>query len=321
MGTSLAVIEQNLKPLLPKLQQVLAGRMPVERLARTVLVSCEKTPKLLDCTQQSIFNAAMSAAVLALEVDGVTGQAFLIPYGGVAQLVIGYKGFNTLGARSGYSITAAVVREGDHFEYELGSAAFVRHKPLLPNAGRIVAAWSCATSKRLTPIISILSIDEIMAIKAKSPGAKKSDSPWNDPAIGFGAMSEKSARRRLNRSMPLNAETRDYHLAARMEEAFDEQGKPARIREDGTIIDAEFSALPTRQGDESTPGLSDLSGPKPDAEIEKLKTELIEAAEGGSGVVRSLWGRLSGRQQVALEKFKDETVKPLAEKADKEGAI
>ena len=65
MGSSLAVIEQNLKPLLPKLQQVLAGRMPVERLARTVLVSCEKTPKLLDCSQQSIFNAAMSAATSA----------------------------------------------------------------------------------------------------------------------------------------------------------------------------------------------------------------------------------------------------------------
>ena len=42
-----------------------------------------------------------------LEVDGVTGQAFLIPFKGRAQLVIGYKGFNTLAARSGLTVTGA----------------------------------------------------------------------------------------------------------------------------------------------------------------------------------------------------------------------
>jgi phage RecT family recombinase len=71
----------------------------------------------------------MSAACLGLEVDGVTGQAYLIPFKGRAQLVVGYKGYNTLAARSGITITGAVVREGDEFDYQLGSAAFVRHKP------------------------------------------------------------------------------------------------------------------------------------------------------------------------------------------------
>jgi hypothetical protein len=64
-----------------------------------------------------------------------------------------------------------------------------------------------------------------MAVKAKSPGAARSDSPWNDPAIGFPAMCQKTAKRRLARSMPLNV----MQQAARMDEAVDEQGAPAWI--------------------------------------------------------------------------------------------
>lgn len=303
MPNDLMVIEQQLEPLKPRLQQVLASRVPVERLTRTVLVAVEKTPKLIECTRQSLFNAVMTAAVLALEVDGVTGQAFLIPYyntrisASEAQLQIGYKGMNTLGARSGYAINAATVREGDAFDYELGSHGYIRHKPKLSNEGRIIAAWSCATSKELMPVFSILPIDEIMAIKAKSQGAKKQDSPWNDPRIGFLAMAEKSARRRLARSMPLNALTRDYHLAARMEEAFEEQGKLSHIREDSTlVVDGEFTPLAPAQPSE-TPAMADIVGQKPDPERASLTTAGREASAQGDDALSNWWGSLSGRQQ------------------------
>src|SRR5215472_14503156 len=104
MSNALAILEQQMQPLAPRFAQVLGATMPVERLMRTVMVSVERLPALLDCDRQSIFNAAMSAACLGLEVDGVTGQGYLIPFDIkgtlTAQLVVGYKGFNTLGARS-----------------------------------------------------------------------------------------------------------------------------------------------------------------------------------------------------------------------------
>ena len=225
MANEIAVFESQLKPLLPQLAKVLADRMPVERLAQTMLISCERNPRLLDCDRQSLFNAAMSAAVLGLEVDGVTGQAFLIPYGRRAQLVVGYKGYTTMGARSGYTITGACVREGDEFDYMLGSTSYLKHKPTFRADARITHAWAVATNLRLPPIISVLSIHDIIAVKNKSPGAKKDDSPWNDKDIGFPAMSEKTAKRRLARSMPLNV----MQYAARMEEAWEEQGRPAWI--------------------------------------------------------------------------------------------
>ena len=170
-NTALVALEEQLTPLAPRFEAALAGMMPVQRLIRTVMVSVERLPKLLECDRQSVFMAAMSAACLGLEVDGVTGQAFLIPFKNRAQLVIGYRGFNTLAARSGITITGAVVREGDAFEYEKGSGAFVRHKPLLEGAAvrRIVAAWACANHAERPPVIEIMGIDELMAVKERSP--------------------------------------------------------------------------------------------------------------------------------------------------------
>lgn len=257
MSNDLVLIENQLKPLAPHFQQVLGPLMPADRLIRTVVVSVERLPALMQCDRQSLFNAAMSAAVLGLEVDGVTGQAYLIPFKNKAQLVIGYKGFNTMAARSGITITGAVVREGDSFDpdYDRGLA---NHKPKLGDESRrrIVAAWARASANNRPAVLKVLSIDELLAIKAKSPGAKRQDSPWNDPQIGFPAMCEKSVKRRLARDLPLNV----MQLAARMDEAVDEQGRPAHILpERGVVIEGEFSPVAPREHNE-TPTASSLIG-------------------------------------------------------------
>src|SRR5688572_3533610 len=111
-----AAIETQLVQLAPRFDAVLGQIMKSQRLIRTIMISLEKTPKLYECDRQSVFNAAMSAACLGLEVDGSTGQGFLIPFSGKAQLVIGYKGYGTMAARSGFVIRGAVVRDGDDFE-------------------------------------------------------------------------------------------------------------------------------------------------------------------------------------------------------------
>lgn len=239
---TVVTIERSLNMLAPKFAQVLANTgVPVERVIRTVLVSIERNPNLLNCSQQSIMNAAMSAACLGLEVDGVTGQAFLIPFKDKCQLVIGYKGMNTMAARSGYTINGGLVREGDQFEYKLGSNAFIDHRPLLGNKGKIIAAWAIASAPNRSDIVQApMSIDELMAVKAKSPGARKSDSPWNDETVGFPAMCEKTVKRRLARAMPQNI----MQLGAAMDSAFEEGGRSSYIHPDkGLVIDGEAQVL------------------------------------------------------------------------------
>lgn len=253
MANDLVVLENQLAPLAPRFAEVLGSIMQPERLIRTICISAERLPKLLECDRQSLFNAAMSAACLGLEVDGVTGQAFLIPFAGKAQLVIGYKGMNTLAARSGITITGSTVREGDEFDFDLAEA-WVKHKPTLGNKGRIIAAWAKAAAHARPSVVAVMGIDDLIAVKAKSPGAKRSDSPWNDPSIGFPAMCEKTVKRRLARSLPLNI----MQLAARLDEAVDEQGKHAHITPDrGIIIDGEFTEpSPTPTVDQLIPASS-----------------------------------------------------------------
>jgi len=327
MGTALALLENQLTPLMPRFTEALAGTMPVERLTRTIVISCERLPKLLECDRQSLFNAAMSAACLGLEVDGVTGQAFLIPYGSKAQLVIGYKGMNTLAARSGITIAGAVVCDGDVFKYEKGSAPFVKHIAKLSNRGRIIGAWATATSNGRPPVIEVMGIEELMAVKAKSPGAKRSDSPWNDPNIGFPAMCEKTVKRRLARSMPLNV----MQLAARLDEAFEEQGKAAHITPDrNIIIDGEFSEP------SPTPTATELLSPSPAATkpvpsqapqspptesgagevLDEIERALNDAAERGTAELQAEWKSLAPKHQTHFKTTLDRRLKPRAAEVD-----
>lgn len=219
MNDLVTQVEGQLRPLQEEFAEVLPATIPPERLVRTVLVSCQRNPKLMaQNLRPTLLQSAMTSAVLGLEVDGVTGQGFLIPFGGknpAVQFIPGYKGYNTIAGRAGFTINGGVVREGDEFDYQEGSAGFIHHKRLLSGESqrKIIAAWATATKPGASPIVSLLSIDELMAIKGKSAGAKKYDSPWNDQAVGFPAMCEKSAKRRLARSMPLNT----YQLSAAME--------------------------------------------------------------------------------------------------------
>lgn len=255
MATELALIERQLTPLAPMFTELLKSTgVSAERIIRSVLISCERTPRLLDCTPGSVIQAATTGAVLGLEADGHTGQGFLVPFRDnkrgllLAQWQTGYKGYNTLAARVGLTVDGEVVREGDGFDFELGSTAYVKHKKKL-GAGtgrRIIASWAVASAPGRNPVVVVLDIDEIMAVKDRSQAAKARGgdaefSPWNDASgPGFAAMAGKTAKRRLGRSLPLSA----FIGAARIDEAHEEQGRHAFLHPDrGLVIDGEAQQL------------------------------------------------------------------------------
>lgn len=299
-ANSLAVLERQLEPLKPRFAAALAGAIPVEKLMQTVMVSVERLPALLNCDRQSVLMAAMSAACLGLQVDGVTGQAFLIPFKGRAQLVIGYKGLSTLAARAGVTIQGDVVCENDAFDFQKGTGAFVRHKPRLENRGRIIAAWASAEHRVRPPVVEVLGIEELMAVKAKSPGAKRGDSPWNDPQIGFPAMCAKTAKRRLWRSLPLTTDMGAYHAAARMDEAVDEQGKPAWITPDrGLEIDGEAADPIGPYEDSPTPNAAQLTAPRPSPGTAAYSSYVDDVLAGVSETPASIKAWWNSDQQKA----------------------
>ena len=85
MSNDLAVFEKQLEPLAPRFEAVLGATMPVERLTQTAVICVERNPKLLQCKRQTLFNACLTFATLGLEIDGATGQGFIIPFGDTAR--------------------------------------------------------------------------------------------------------------------------------------------------------------------------------------------------------------------------------------------
>src|SRR5262245_8695245 len=118
-------LQKMAQPLLPQIASALPGFLAghAERMLRTLLTECQRTPKLLDCTPKSLIGGVIAVAQLGLELGGPAGQAYLLPFNGQAQLCIGYKGFITLAHRCGQlkRLTPRVVYEGDTFGVEYGS--------------------------------------------------------------------------------------------------------------------------------------------------------------------------------------------------------
>ena len=106
--------------------KALPKHMSPDRFLRVAITATMRNPKLLDCTQVSIFNCLLLLSQYGLEPDG--RAAHLIPYKTECTLVIDYKGLAELVMRSGVvsSIHADVICENDEFAYNRGE--IVTHK-------------------------------------------------------------------------------------------------------------------------------------------------------------------------------------------------
>jgi phage RecT family recombinase len=286
----------------------------------------------LSCSRNSLIAGAYTAAVLGLEADGYSGQGFLVPFGrgqrARAQWITGYKGYNTIAARAGLTVDGAVVREGDEFDFAEGTKAFVHHKKLL-NADpgrRIIAAFAHATAPGRNPIVKVLGIDEILQVRQRSAAARRDDtaaeggeetfSPWNDDkGPGFPAMAEKTAKRRLARSLPLSAgplEMQTYHQAARIDEISEEENRHAYAVKPGEVIiegKAEHLVDPTSRN--SGPSAAELEGfvmhglggDRRFRTIEQWRDAMIRAIET---LNEELLGRFWDRNAILLDDYRDQ---------------
>lgn len=243
-GTNISIIEKNL-PMDRIGPLVEAINIDKKRFLATVMLACERQPKLMDHHVSEHVQWASAAAALGLEPDGVSGQAFPIPFGGrnpKVQLIIGYKGFNTMAGRAGISISSGTIYEGDEWDTTLhaGKPFAIRQSFGSRNSSKLLGVWAQAQLPNgffAHPLI--MDMSEILAVKAKSPGARKSDSPWNDVAVGLPAMAQKTPVRRLQRTLPsLITPGRNFstHAAGMtMETAHEEQGLHSTVDLDGNV--------------------------------------------------------------------------------------
>ncbi len=224
-----------------------------DRILRVAMTSIRRKPKLMDCTAESLLGSLLTCTQLGLEVDGASGQAYLIPYKTTCTLIIGYRGMMALARRSGeiQSLEARVVREKDDFDYSYGASPTLVHKPSMESEpGDVIAAYAVATLRNGAVQFEVMSRAQIDAIRARSRAAD--DGPW---VTDFAEMARKTPMRNLCKYLPSSPE---LATAVSLDELAD-KGIPQNI--DFVDVSAEPSE-PTPDGPPKT--LDDLAGKKPE---------------------------------------------------------
>jgi recombination protein RecT len=205
MSNQLATLKNTLSSAAMREQfaRALPKHLSPERFCRIAITALTRTPKLADCTQESLMKCLLDLSAFGLEPDG--RRAHLIPYKDQCTLVIDWKGLAELAMRSGIiaKLHADIVCENDAFEYDLGEV--VRHSiNWKAPRGAMYAAYALAITKDGAKFCAVMTKEEIDGIRGRSRSGN--NGPW---VTDYNEMAKKTAFRRLAKWLPLSAEFRD----------------------------------------------------------------------------------------------------------------
>lgn len=205
-----ATLADQIKSMEQQFQMAMPKGMEAAQLVRDALTALRQTPKLAECTPQSVLGGLMTCSQLGLR-PGVLGQAYLLPFydrrqgGQVAQVVIGYHGLVELAHRSGkiQSLIARTVYENDHFDVDYGLEDKLVHKPYMGgDKGQPIAYYAVAKFTTGGHAFYVMSHPEMLEYRERFAKSKKFG-PWVD---NFEAMAHKTCVRQLSKWMPKSTE-------------------------------------------------------------------------------------------------------------------
>lgn len=305
-----------------KLSAAAGELMSPDRMLALVSRSVRTTPKLLQCSPESVIGAMLASASLGLEPNTPQQQAFLIPYKTrklidgkwqdiyECQFQIGARGYITLAYRSGYveSIQASAIHENDVFEHMMGSEAFLKFAKTLREPGPIIGAFCFTRLKGGGEAATVLPIAEIYKARDRSETykalvrgvqeaandkerakaqAKLDETPW----IMFeDDMATKTAIKKHAKQLPIQA---GDHLAAAV--AMDESRNAAAFSD----VDVLRATIETGMEPEDFPVAQDdqpaqIEAPRaPAVEIPRTQgqqRELVEPAQQAEQTTRRRFG-------------------------------
>jgi len=245
-----------------------------DAMVRAILTEMSRTPKLAQCTPQSMLGAVMVCAHLALE-PGPMNLISLIPFENKRKsramgypvievtIIIQYRGMIELALRSGLmtNIEARAVYKGDHFVHEYGLNPRLEHtfdvtKPRPTNDDDILCWYGIARFANGEPQFLVLTKDDINKTRARARASE--DGPW---VTDYASMGMKTVIRRMEPFLP---------KSTKMATAFATDGRAVSLIGGEQIIESDYD-----QPDEPEEKGAD-GGPIDDAEVipnEEAKAE------------------------------------------------
>lgn len=222
--------ETDLKQFLAKnymaqIKNFFEGEKQALKFLSSVMASVQKIPDLLKCEPMSVVNSFMTMAQLGFMPSSVSGEAYVLPYNGIAQFQLGYKGIVTLLYGAGAkSVVSEQVREKDVFTLINGS---IHHEvnPLKTRVerGEVIGAYAIINLQTGGKVEKFMRQDEILAhAKQFSKSFSSKFSPWNAVNDPEGWMPRKTVLKQASKLAPKNE---------KLLQAIDEDNKDSRISE------------------------------------------------------------------------------------------
>jgi len=212
-------VAQALEAARDRIAAVMPKCLTPDRLFRVAMATIYRTPRLAQCTTESLVAAVHAAAELGLEPNGAIAHGYLIPRRNgkaskqagcdvyEAQFLVGYLGLVELARRSGQvsSIYARVVFENDPmFRVVQGTNERLEHVPLLAGErGKPIAVYAVAHLKDGSQVFEVMNVADVEKIRQRSQSPE--EGPW---VTDWEAMAKKTVLRRLCRMLPLSVEMR-----------------------------------------------------------------------------------------------------------------
>lgn len=212
-----------------RLKMFLPANVDPSRLCTIAMEAVRQNPDLLKCDPVSFVEAVKDCALTNLMPDGVSGEAYFVPYKGRVQFQPGYLGLIKLIRNTGLigKVAARAVRAGDFFEHEFGLNERLVHRPLSDDKRDITHVYAIAwwLDSDISPSFEVMTAAQVEEIRQAAPG-KNSDA-WR---LHWEPMAKKTVMRRLTKFLPKAAQV---HTVVGMDEAFEATGKVYHLHESG----------------------------------------------------------------------------------------
>ncbi len=198
-----------------KLSALVGSKEEADKVFVICMNTIGKNPKLMDCSFSTIANCILQSCQLKL-FPGPFAECAYVPLNNrrTGQLEANfwpqYQGIVKLLRNAGNQmIVARVVRENDFFEYSEGSNA-PKYAPAVvmgKKRGKRLFVYAAVCTSHNMWQVEVMSEEQINTIKARSPGSKMGDSPWNSKyEDDVDAMWAKTALKRVSKFCTKSAE-------------------------------------------------------------------------------------------------------------------
>lgn len=254
------------------LQALPANTVNVDRFMQSAMLAITnpKMPDLVKCSKDSIFRCLKEAAAYGLELNGMLGQAYLIPYNekGVmtAHLQLGYKGLIALARRSNTikTIAAEPIHENDIFEVELGMGRKLSHRiDIMKERGEVVGYYCLVELCNGGSQFKVMSKKDVENHRNKFSKAYNPKDPNNIWNKNFDAMALKTCVIQALKLCPISIEAMDAVAHEEKEDNKDITDEVEytisdvtneTVNETPAISDTDFSEAPKKMLEKTNPG-------------------------------------------------------------------